>query len=83
MASLGHGLVSDVETLPALRPTCPSNPQEHGFLQLRTNPDTLAAWCGTWYDCASARCTSSVLWPSPALSEQLRRQANATERPPG
>jgi hypothetical protein len=55
----------------AERPRCPSNPDGHGYMELRDPPGGWTReqrWCGTWYDCRS--CRSSTLYPSPELLAQ-------------
>jgi hypothetical protein len=62
------------DNLPMERPLCPTS-AEHGRTALRVNPDKLAAWCGTWYDCPAPGCHSSVLFESPELAAQHRALA--------
>lgn len=65
----------ETPNLPALRPECPH--PGHGFMSLRTNPSSLAAWQGTWYDCRS--CKSSELWSSPEHLAFLARERMMAE----
>lgn len=46
-------------------PECPVHGKTMG---LRDPATPEQAFCGTWYDCARAGCTASVLLPSPELA---------------
>lgn len=61
------GLSAGLEMLPAERPECPKG---HGFMELSAPGTPEQAWCGVKYRCQNG-CTSSVLFPSPALTAQL------------
>ena len=59
--SLGASVESEI-------PQCPHG---HGEMIERIDPAPMAAWCGTWFDCAlgpvGETCGCAVLIPSPEL----------------